>query len=54
MNELSLDEQMAAYDNDGQWEILEIFKQTEDELTQKVAKRDGGCSSDVFHKEGIF
>ena len=48
MNELSLDEQMAAYDNDGQWEILEIFKQTEDELTQKVAKRDGGCSSDVF------
>ena len=48
MNELSLDEQMAAYDNDGQWEILEIFKQTEDELTQKVAKRDGGCSSGVF------
>ena len=40
MSEFSLDEQLAALDDDNVWEVLETFKQGENELTQKVVRKD--------------
>ncbi len=45
MSEMSLDDEIAAYDDDSQWEVIETFKQTSDESTQKVIK----ITSDEAH-----
>ena len=38
MIELSLDEQLEALDDDCKWTVIETYKQTEHELTQKVVR----------------
>ena len=48
-----LDEQISALDQDSEWVVLETFKQTEFELTQKVVKEteDGSVSGPFIRKE---
>ena len=39
--ESSLDEQLASFENDSKWVVLQTYKQKDGVLTQKVVKKTG-------------